>query len=157
MAAVELKLGLQQLRMMEDQAAEVVVHQFVLLLEMETFLPLAQLKEIMVANIFIVETMVEAAAVALELLEQMLLQVLAVLVDQEQFHILQDPLLKEAAVVAVLVIIVDQGELVDQVAVVMEHQELVQMELLEQLIKVAAEVEVKDHLLILDGAVALAQ
>jgi hypothetical protein len=31
------------------------------------------------------------------------------------------------------------------------------MELLEQLIKVAAEVEVKDHLLILDGAVALAQ
>ena len=80
---MELKLGLQQLRMMEDQAAEVVVHQSLLLLEMETFLPLAQLKEIMVANILIVETMVEAAAVALELLEEMLLQVLAVLVEQE--------------------------------------------------------------------------
>ncbi len=144
--------------MMEDQAAEVVVHQLVLLLEMETFLPLAQLKEIMVANMLIVETMVEAAAVALELLEQMLLQVLAVLVDQEQFHILQDPLLKEAAVVAVLVIIVDRVELVDQVVVVMEHQEEVAMELLEQLIKVVAAVEVKEmHLLILDGAVVLAQ
>jgi hypothetical protein len=112
----------------------------------------------MVANMLIVETMVEAAAVALELLEQMLLQVLAVLVDQEQFHILQDPLLKEAAVVAVLVIIVDRVELVDQVVVVMEHQEEVAMELLEQLIKVVAAVEVKEmHLLILDGAVVLAQ
>jgi hypothetical protein len=144
--------------MMEDQVVEVVVHQSLLLLEMEMFLPLAQLKEIMVANMLIVETMVEAAAVALELLEQMLLQVLAVLVDQEQFHILQDPLLKEAAVVAVLVIIVDRVELVDQVVVVMEHQEEVAMELLEQLIKVVAAVEVKEmHLLILDGAVVLAQ
>jgi hypothetical protein len=144
--------------MMEDQVVEVVVHQSLLLLEMEMFLPLAQLKEIMVANMLIVETMVEAAAVALELLEQMLLQVLAVLVDQEQFHILQDPLLKEAVVVAVLVIIVDRVELVDQVVVVMEHQEEVAMELLEQLIKVVAAVEVKEmHLLILDGAVVLAQ
>ena len=144
--------------MMEDQVVEVVVHQSLLLLEMEMFLPLAQLKEIMVANMLIVETMVEEAAVALELLEQMLLQVLAVLVDQEQFHILQDPLLKEAVVVAVLVIIVDRVELVDQVVVVMEHQEEVAMELLEQLIKVVAAVEVKEmHLLILDGAVALAQ